>query len=42
MSSTDDIDLFVDTVVIDMNIGYENSNIPVRVKVRAWDCGNER
>jgi len=32
MSSTDDIDLFVDTVVIDMNLGYENSNIPVRVK----------
>ena len=34
MSSTDDIDLFVDNVVVDMNPRYENSNILVRVKVR--------
>jgi len=33
MESTDDIDLFVETVVVDMNVGYENSNIPVRAKV---------
>ena len=32
MESTDDIPLFVDTIIIDMNLGYENSNIPVRVK----------
>ena len=42
MSSTDDIDLFVDTIVIDMNLGYENSNIPVRVKVRALERKNEK
>ena len=33
MESTDDIELFADTVIIDMNLGYENSNVPVRVKV---------
>ena len=32
MESTDDIPLFVETIIIDMNLGYENSNIPVRVK----------
>ena len=32
MASTDDIPLFVETIIIDMNLGYENSNIPVRVK----------
>ena len=34
MESTDDIDLFVETIIVDMNVGYENSNIPVRVKVK--------
>ena len=24
MESTDDIDLFVDTIIVDMNMGYEN------------------
>ena len=33
MESTDDIDLFVDTIIVDMNLGYENSNIAVRAKV---------
>ena len=33
MASTDDIELFVDTIIIDMNMGYENSNIAVRAKV---------
>ena len=33
MESTDDIELFVESIIIDMNLGYENSNISVRVKV---------
>merc|ERR1712179_178512 len=32
-SHTDDIELFMETIIGDMNLGYENSDIPVRVKL---------
>ncbi len=34
MESTDDIELFAESIIIDMNMGYENSNIAVKVKVQ--------
>ena len=33
MESTDDIELFAESIIIDMNMGYENSNIALKVKV---------
>jgi len=32
MESTDDIELFAESIIIDMNMGYENSNIALKVK----------
>ena len=33
MESTDDIELFAESIIIDMNMGYENSNIALKVMV---------
>ena len=43
-SHTDDIELFMETIIGDMNLGYENSDIPVRVKlhcIEATDLDDE-
>ena len=43
MESTDDIELFAESIIIDMNMGYENSNIAVKVKVQVliWLFGKK-
>ena len=33
MESTDDIELFAESIIIDINMGYENSKIALKVKV---------
>ena len=43
-SHTDDIELFMETIIGDMNLGYENSDIPVRVRlhcIEATDLDDE-
>ena len=42
MESTDDIELFAESIIIDMNMGYENSNIAVKVKVKRKICFFEK
>ena len=37
---TDDIELFMDTLIGDMNFGYENSDIPVRVKLHCVEAAD--
>jgi len=37
---TDDIELFMDTIIGDMNLGYENSNIPVRAKLHCVEAAD--
>merc|ERR1712142_92920 len=37
-ANTDDIELFMDTIIGDMNLGYENSDIPVRVKLHCVEA----
>ena len=37
-ANTDDIELFMDTIIGDMNLGYENSDIPIRARLHCVEA----